>query len=103
MMRSMFVLVALLFGCAGDDIQTTPDANLNLPACTGVAYDSCTDTTNSSDCMNGMTCRLFRQDGFTICTPTCDADNPCPPDQDGSPVSCNQMGRCKGQPNACTP
>jgi hypothetical protein len=101
-MRSILVLVTLLSACGGDDAETVADA-ANLPACTGVAYDSCTDTVAGSDCMNGAMCRLFMTDGFTICTPTCDTGNPCPADKDGNPVTCNMMGRCKAQPNACTP
>jgi len=101
-MRSILFFVALLIGCGGDDAGGTTDA-ANLPACTGVAYDSCTDTTASSDCTAPLTCRLFMGDGFTICTPTCDASNPCPPDKDGHAVACNMMGRCKAQPNACNP
>ena len=103
-MRSFVLLVAILAGCGGDDGGgggTQPDA-ANLPACTGVAYDSCTDTTGSTDCDTGLTCRLFMGDGITICTPTCDASNPCPPDKDGNAVTCNNMGRCKASPNACS-
>jgi len=105
-MRSILLLAAVMFGCGGDDGGggTGADAQ-NLPACTGVAYDRCTDTTAHSDCMGGgstTTCRLFMQDGFTICSPNCDASNPCPPDKDGNPVACNGMGRCKAQPNACS-
>jgi len=85
MRRSMLLLAVLMVGCGGDDgggVQ--PDA-ANLPACTGVAYDSCTDTTNSTDCAGGTTCRLFMMDGITICTPACDATHPCPNDKDGNP------------------
>ena len=102
-MRSILLSVALLAGCGGDDgAGAHVDAAGNLPACTGVAYDSCTDTVAGSDCMNGAMCRLFMGDGFTICTPNCDGANPCPPDKNGNPVTCNMMGRCKASPNACT-
>lgn len=105
-MRSIFLVCALgiAASCGGSDAGngTGVDAPVG-PPCTGVAYDSCTDTTNHSDCMAGMTCRLFSNDGITICTPACDASNPCPDDKDGNPVSCNMMGRCKAQPNVCTP
>jgi hypothetical protein len=104
MLRSIFAVSALLVGgCGGDDAGGTVDTFVQLPACTGVAYDRCTDTTNYSDCQNGMMCRLFNSDGFTICTPTCDASNPCPNDKNGNPVTCNMMGRCKATPNSCTP
>lgn len=106
-MRSILLGMAVLVtaACGGDDggSDGAPDA-ANLPPCTGVAYDSCTDTTGNSDCDSGLTCRLFMSDGFTICAPTCDASNPCPDDKDGNPVTCNMMGRCKpSAPNACTP
>lgn len=104
-MRS--TLAVLLFGisvgCGGENADdTTVDAG-PLPACTGAAYDSCLDTTSSSDCMDGATCHLFMGDGFTICTPTCDASHPCPDDKDGNTVVCNMKGLCKATPNACMP
>lgn len=99
----MLLFVAFLSACGGDDGGAVADANPNLPACTGLPYDSCTDTVAGSDCMNGVMCRLFMNDGITICTPTCDSSNPCPPDKDGNAVSCNMMGRCKATPNACNP
>lgn len=104
-MRSIFLGCALAFaiGCGGDDGGGGTADAANLPACTGAAYDSCTDTTNSSDCTGGAACRLFMRDGFTICTPVCDASTPCPPDKNGNAVTCNMMGRCKATPNACTP
>lgn len=92
-------------GGGGDDTPDTPDADTAAPdagLCTGAAYDSCTDTVGSTDCLDGMACRLFMQQGITICTPMCDASNPCP-EQDGAAVSCNMMGRCRGEAaNACT-
>ncbi len=98
------LLVALTVGCGGHDTGdgVQPDAG-PLPACTGVAYDSCADVTNNSDCTDGTTCHLFMGDGFTICTPTCDASHPCPDDKDGNTVACNMKGLCKASPNACTP
>lgn len=101
-MRSTLLFVVVLAGCGGDDGGTTADTQM-LPACTGLPYDSCTDTVGGSDCMNGMMCRLFMSDGITICTPACSSTLPCPPDKDGNVPACNQMGRCKAQPNACTP
>jgi hypothetical protein len=85
----------------GPDAADSPDSAEGA-VCTGAAYDSCQDTVGWTDCLDGMECRLFMQQGFTICTPSCDASNPCP-DQDGVPVSCNQMGRCRGDhPNDCS-
>lgn len=104
-MRSILLVFALAsaVGCGGDDGGGAGADAANLPACTGVAYDSCTDTTSSSDCMGGAMCRLFMADGITICTPTCSASVPCPADKDGNAVACNMMGRCKATPNACMP
>ena len=60
-----------------------------LPACTGAAYEMCTD---NAQCLSGN-CRLFMGQGIQICTQSCDAQNPCP-DFNGQPVPCNMMGRC---------
>ncbi len=80
-----------------------PDAKVATRACDGRAYDLCTDTTSSGDCMSGLVCRFYMQQNFTICSPLCDANNPCPPDEDGNPVACNDKGRCRSSaPNACT-
>ena len=106
MLKSTLCALALLLtACTGgapggDDGDEAPDAGTGN-ACTGEAYDPCTDTVTWSDCADGMECRLFSQQGITICTPTCDADTPCP-DQDGTAITCNQMGRCRGTAaNAC--
>lgn len=103
----LFVLVAACGGGGGDDTQN-PDAPPGPPdaaprVCSGMAYDKCQDTTGSTDCMAGMECRFFMGDAITECTPTCDASNPCPPDEHGNPITCNMMGRCKASPpNSCT-
>src|ERR1041384_4135266 len=101
-MRSIVLLALMLGGGAGAaGGHAPPDAN--FPACMGSAYDRCTDTTSSTDCPMGMTCRVYMGDGFTICTPTCSASVPCPPDKNGA-VACNMQGTaCKAQPNDCTP
>ena len=95
-------------GCGGGD-GGSPPADAPAPpdvaarACDGRAYDPCTDTANSSDCMAGLQCRLFMSQGFTICTPSCDANTPCPADESGNVVACNSMGRCRSNaPNTCT-
>jgi hypothetical protein len=100
-------VVAVLIGCGGsggDDGDDVPEPDAPVAAvCTGQPYDSCADTTNWTDCLNGMECRFFMQQGITICTPACDATTPCPPDEDGTPVTCNMMGRCRGEAaNSCT-
>jgi hypothetical protein len=52
--------------------------------------------------MSGQICRFYMTQNFTICSPLCDANNPCPPDEDGNAVTCNTMGRCRSDaPNAC--
>src|SRR5262245_22206380 len=104
----LFVAVAACGGGGGDDTQNpdAPPGQPDAPAgalCTGLPYDKCADTTNWTDCMNGMECRFFMGDGITECTPTCDGANPCPNDEAGNPVTCNMMGRCKANPpNSCT-
>lgn len=102
-MRPTLLIIAVLTACGGDDGGGETTDAANLPACTGVPYDSCTDTVGGSDCLDGVMCRLFENDGITICTPSCGAGAPCPPDKDGNAVSCNNMGRCKAEPNACMP
>jgi hypothetical protein len=104
--RTLILLIAVaVLGCGGDDGGggATPDAAVASRACDGRAYDLCTDTTNYSDCQQGFVCRLYGQQNFTICSPLCDANNPCPPDEHGTPVTCNTMGRCRSNaPNSCT-
>ena len=89
---------------SGDDTTDAPEPDAgDLPACTGEAYDLCEDTTDWTDCQDGMECRFFMSQGFTICAPSCDAENPCPDDEAGNPVDCNMMGRCRSDaPNSCT-
>jgi hypothetical protein len=101
-----FVLVAAA-ACGGEEGSTTPDAaktaDATARACDGRAYDLCTDTAGATDCMSGLTCRFYMQQNFTICSPLCDANTPCPPDENGAAVACNQMGRCRSNaPNSCT-
>jgi hypothetical protein len=109
MVRVVILLALALLGtaCTGEDPKTTVDAStsdVQSRTCDGRAYDSCTDTATSSDCMDGLTCRFYGTQNFTICSPLCDASNPCPPDENGMPVNCNQMGRCRASaPNTCTP
>jgi hypothetical protein len=114
-MRSFILVLVLAAGCGAgnnpeppdahtsgvDAMSGGPDAGSNV--CTGLPYDSCKDTTNWTDCLNGVECRNFLGAGFTVCTPHCDTNNPCPNSQDGTPVTCNTMGRCKpDMPNSCT-
>ena len=103
--RSVLISSLLLLGChdknGGGVDAMTPDVPSR--ACDGRAYDLCTDTTASSDCMTGLTCRFYMMANFTICSPACDATHPCPPDEAGGAVTCNTMGRCRSNaPNTCT-
>jgi hypothetical protein len=96
-----FVLAAV--GCGGAEDGATADAKAPTHVCDGRAYDPCTDTTASSDCMPGLVCRFYGTQNFTICSPLCDASTPCPADENGAAVNCNNMGRCRSSaPNACT-
>jgi len=98
-----FCVVAAV-GCGGDDpVMMQTDAPTGARACDGRAYDKCMDTTNSSDCDTGLTCRFYMSQNFTICSPLCDAQTTCPPDEGGAAVACNMMGRCRSNaPNTCT-
>lgn len=107
MRSTILACLFLLAACSGGDDTATPDAGPDIDSggvpCTGAAYDSCEDTTNWTDCLDGMECRFFMSQGFTICTPTCNATTPCPDDENGNPVTCNMMGRCRSEaPNSCT-
>ncbi|HEY5927189.1 MAG TPA: hypothetical protein VIV11_36125, partial [Kofleriaceae bacterium] len=91
------------FACGGDEPATQADAPPPSRVCDGRAYDKCADTTNFSDCMTGLQCRFYGTQNFTICSPTCDANNPCPPDENGAAVNCNNMSRCRSSaPNNCS-
>jgi hypothetical protein len=89
------VLVCLLLvACdngSGGMMGPMPDAPPGTPACTGKLYDWCA---NASQC-ESQDCHFFEKSNFTVCTTTCSADNPCPPDHEGNPVSCNNRGICK--------
>ena len=91
-------------GCGGgEEDDSTVDAKVATRACDGRAYDTCTDQTGATDCMSGLVCRFYMSQNFTICSPLCDANTPCPPDENGKAVECNGMGRCRSDaPNACT-
>ncbi len=81
------------------DAPAHMDATVHMDAaanvCTGMVYDACNPA--ASNCMGTTTCKTFSGSMFSVCTPTCDAQNPCPM-QNGQPVTCNNMGICK--PNA---
>jgi hypothetical protein len=91
--------VLLLAACETGGGAPLPDADLNLPKCTGVVYDSCTST---AGCMS-MNCKLYESDAIQVCTTTCSSSMPCPM-QNGMPASCNNKGLCKPPAaNACHP
>lgn len=97
-MRALW-LVLLVAACETGGGNPLPDADPSLPPCTGLVYDACT---TADDCMS-MNCHLFDQDAIRVCTQSCDADTPCPP-QNGQPASCNNRGICKPPAaNACRP
>jgi len=100
-MRCLAIVIVLVTGACktGGDSTPLPDANLSLPMCTGVVYDSCT---SNAGCMS-MNCKLYDQDGIQVCTTTCDARHPCPT-QNGAAAACNNRGLCKPPAaNACHP
>ena len=75
------------------DAARFPDAP--YPWCTGGPYDWCFDTVNSTDCGPDLLCHEFPALGITVCTPTCNPEYPCPPQQNGNPVTCNAIGLCR--------
>jgi hypothetical protein len=102
---ALSIVIVAGAGCGGDE-PVTPDAksvDAIMRACDGRAYDPCMDTTNGTDCMQpNQTCRFFMQQNITICSPACDTNTPCPPDENGVAVSCNMMGRCRSNAaNTC--
>ncbi len=96
----LIVLVLSMAACETGGAGTPlPDANLSLPMCTGMVYDSCTTNTQ---CMS-MNCKLYDQDAIQVCTQACDASHPCPM-QNGAAATCNNRGLCKPPTaNACHP
>lgn len=96
-MRCLAIAILLCAGACdtGGDDPPVPDANLTLPMCTGVVYDSC--TTNAG-CMS-MNCKLFSGSAIQVCTQSCSGSSPCP-----TGGTCNNMGICKpSAANACHP
>lgn len=96
-MRCLALATLLILGACdtGGDEPPLPDANLSLPMCTGLVYDSCT---GNAGCMS-MNCKLFSGDGIQVCTQACDGATPCP-----TGGTCNNKGICKpAMANACHP
>ena len=68
-------------------------------ACTGAAYDPCTDNTQ---CMS-QNCKTFGGAGLEVCTVTCTPGDDTGCLQGGVQGTCNNMGICKPPAaNACT-
>jgi hypothetical protein len=87
-------------GGGGGGGMAQPDAGTAQAACTNVAYDPCT---SADQCASGN-CQLFQQAGIQVCTTTCTpGDATTCPQQNGQPVSCNNMGICRpAAANTCT-
>lgn len=85
---------------SGQTNQDTPDGGTAAAACTGAAYDPCTDGTQ---CTSG-TCQEFAQAGIQVCTQSCTpGDATTCPMQNGMPQQCNNMGICRpAAANDCT-
>ena len=94
------VMLAALAACDnGGTGSGLPDANLNLPMCTGQPYDSCN---TNAECMSNN-CHLFASDAIQVCTQACSATTPCPT-LNGAAATCNNKGICKPPgANACHP
>ena len=68
-------------------------------ACTGAAYDPCTDNTQ---CMS-QNCKAFGGAGLEVCTVTCTPGDDTGCLQNGVQGTCNNMGICKPPAaNSCT-
>lgn len=83
----------------GDGNGGTVDGGV-AAACTGAAYDPCTD---AAQCTSGI-CQPFEQDGIQVCSQACTpGDATTCPQLNGQPATCNNRGICKppGQ-NTCT-
>ena len=87
-MRCCLILIALV-ACSGDT-PPSPDADPRGPLCSKQTYDLCT---TEHDCTSGL-CHYFMMKNLMICTQSCDANNPCPNDKNGTPGTCNTMGIC---------
>ena len=99
-MQRVVVIALCLLGLACKNDSSTPDAptgkmDAAAQACTGMVYDACNPS--NSNCMTGTTCKTFTASAFSVCTPTCSAQMPCPM-QGSMAVTCNGMSLCK--PNA---
>jgi hypothetical protein len=112
MLRLVLVLL-VLGGCdEGADPQPQIDAPAEVDApmttdgpvgtaCTGAAYDPCTENTQ---CMSNR-CHLYQAQNLQVCVPTCTpGDNStCPVDRTGVNGTCNNMGICRpAAANDCT-
>ena len=124
-MKTILVALAFVAGCtvgdstggttAGSTGGTAPDAaaatggsngdtggsgsNTTAAACTGAAYDPCTDNTQ---CMS-QNCKAFGGAGLEVCTVTCTPGDDTGCLQNGVQGTCNNMGICKPPAaNNCT-
>ncbi len=92
-------------GGGGGTADTLVDAGVGSGsgtgvACTGAAYDPCSDNTQ---CTSNK-CQLFNGSALQVCTTTCTPGDPttCPM-QNGQAATCNNMGICKpAAANTCT-
>ncbi len=87
-------------GGGGGSNNESPDAatgSNQAAACTGAAYDPCTD---NAQCTGGN-CKAFGGAGLQVCTVSCTpGDNTTCPTEGGITATCNNMGICK--PTAAT-
>ena len=89
-MRCAWLLLLVSSACAGD-APANVDANPLGPMCSKLLYDLCSE---EHDCTSGN-CHNFMNEGFQVCTQTCNDQAPCPADRNGTPGECNAMGICK--------
>jgi hypothetical protein len=90
-----WMTIALLAGVLGCDDSAAESPNNSQAGAGGQAG------TGGGDAGSGGTGGGSGGTMVTMCAPTCDSSRPCP-DQNGPPITCNTMGRCRAQaPNAC--
>jgi len=104
-MRLLFACILLAACGSGSTPKAVDAAKMDSAgsgsACTGVAYDPCTDNTQ---CMSAM-CHNYTMSALQVCTQSCTAgDNTtCPVDSTGAHGTCNNMSNCKpAAANNCT-
>jgi hypothetical protein len=91
------VFAIVLAACGGGGAPPNVDAHPGGPLCVAKLYDQCIE---EHDCVGEAFSGVCQNFGtFQICSQACTTT--CPPDQNGSPATC-ESGVCKpSEPNMC--